>query len=58
MPEKGIEPPHCCQYRILNPARLPVPPLRRIGSRLYMGRTFRSTSTDLFNDREAPSLRR
>ena len=29
MPEEGIEPTLSCENRILNPARLPVPPLRR-----------------------------
>jgi hypothetical protein len=29
MPKVGIEPTPCCQDGILNPARLPVPPLRR-----------------------------
>ena len=29
MPEKGLEPPLSCPNRILSPARLPVPPLRR-----------------------------
>lgn len=28
VPKAGIEPAHCCQYWILNPARLPIPPLR------------------------------
>ena len=28
VPEAGLEPAHCCQYWILNPARLPIPPLR------------------------------
>ncbi len=30
MPKVGIEPTLCCQNGILNPARLPIPPLRRI----------------------------
>lgn len=29
MPEEGLEPSPCCQDGILNPARLPIPPLRR-----------------------------
>ncbi len=29
LPEEGIEPSPCCQDGILNPARLPIPPLRR-----------------------------
>ena len=29
MPKEGIEPSPCCQDGILNPARLPVPPLRQ-----------------------------
>ena len=28
VPKVGIEPTRCCHHRILNPARLPVPPLR------------------------------
>ncbi len=28
MPKEGVEPSPCCQDGILNPARLPVPPLR------------------------------
>ena len=31
LPEVGIEPTPCCQDGILNPARLPIPPLRRLG---------------------------
>ncbi len=31
MPEEGIEPSLPCENRILNPARLPIPPLRRLG---------------------------
>jgi hypothetical protein len=30
MPKEGVEPSPCCQDGILNPARLPVPPLRLI----------------------------
>lgn len=29
---EGIEPSHCCQYGILSPARLPVPPSQRNGA--------------------------
>ena len=29
VPEKGVEPSRPCGHRILSPARLPVPPLRR-----------------------------
>ena len=32
--EVGLEPTHSCEYRILNPARLPIPPLGR-GGRSY-----------------------
>ena len=32
LPKEGLEPSHCCQYGILNPARLPIPPLRRPSS--------------------------
>ena len=28
MPKEGLEPSPCCQDGILNPARLPIPPLR------------------------------
>ena len=28
LPEEGLEPSLCCQNGILNPARLPIPPLR------------------------------
>ena len=31
MPKEGVEPSPCCQDGILNPARLPVPPLRLLG---------------------------
>ena len=30
MPKEGIEPSPCCQDGILNPARLPIPPLRQL----------------------------
>jgi hypothetical protein len=33
--EVGVEPTHCCQYWILSPARLPIPPLGQAGGRLY-----------------------
>src|SRR5204863_2498607 len=29
--EGGVEPPRPCGHRILNPARLPIPPLARVG---------------------------
>lgn len=29
MPAEGLEPTHSCEYWILSPARLPVPPRRR-----------------------------
>jgi hypothetical protein len=32
MPKEGVEPSPCCQDGILNPARLPVPPLRLFGA--------------------------
>ena len=36
MPKEGVEPSPCCQDGILNPARLPVPPLRpKKASRLF-----------------------
>jgi hypothetical protein len=28
VPEEGVEPTHSCEYGILSPARLPVPPFR------------------------------
>ena len=31
LPKEGVEPSPCCQDGILNPARLPVPPLRLFG---------------------------
>ena len=30
VPKAGIEPARSCPHRILSPARLPVPPLRRV----------------------------
>ena len=30
LPEVGLEPTPCCQDGILNPARLPIPPLRHM----------------------------
>lgn len=30
VPKAGIEPARCCHHWILNPARLPIPPLRLI----------------------------
>ena len=30
VPKAGIEPARCCHHWILNPARLPVPPLRQV----------------------------
>ena len=30
VPKVGLEPTPCCQDRILSPARLPIPPLRRM----------------------------
>ena len=32
MPKEGLEPSPCCQDGILNPARLPIPPLRLFGT--------------------------
>src|SRR5437660_725263 len=34
LPAKGIEPSHSCEYWILSPARLPVPPRRRRSKRV------------------------
>jgi hypothetical protein len=33
LPTEGIEPTHCCQYWILSPARLPIPPRRLFARR-------------------------
>jgi hypothetical protein len=30
VPKAGLEPARYCYHRILSPARLPIPPLRRI----------------------------
>ncbi len=30
LPEEGLEPTLSCENGILNPARLPIPPLRRV----------------------------
>ena len=35
VPEAGIEPARPCEHRILNPARLPVPPLGQNGRQIY-----------------------
>ncbi len=32
LPKGGLEPPRACAHRILNPARLPIPPLRLISA--------------------------
>ncbi len=34
VPGERLELSHCCQYRILNPARLPIPPSRHEIDRL------------------------
>ena len=42
VPEEGIEPSLPCENRILNPARLPIPPLRHVLKRpsiAFGGRT-------------------
>jgi hypothetical protein len=39
MPKEGVEPSPCCQDGILNPARLPVPPLRLLDSMLLPRKT-------------------
>src|SRR5579875_99528 len=36
--EGGLEPPHPFEHRNLNPARLPIPPLARVGTRAYRAR--------------------
>ena len=35
MPEVGLEPTRPCGHRILSPARLPIPPLRRAEPQHY-----------------------
>jgi hypothetical protein len=40
VPEEGVEPTRPCGHRILSPARLPVPPLRRGGNDREFGRDF------------------
>jgi hypothetical protein len=37
MPKVGLEPTRYCYHLILSPARLPVPPLRRVGPRIIGG---------------------
>ncbi len=37
LPEKGLEPLPCCQDGILNPARLPIPPLRLVLLQVSLG---------------------
>ena len=37
VPEAGLEPALCCQNGILNPACLPIPPLRHICSAHFIG---------------------
>ncbi len=36
---EGIEPSHCCQYWILSPARLPIPPPARVDTLQLVTRT-------------------
>jgi hypothetical protein len=38
LPAEGIEPTHSCEYWILSPARLPVPPRRRVAQRVKFTR--------------------
>jgi hypothetical protein len=40
MPKEGVGPSPCCQDGILNPARLPVPPLRLFGRIIAGKKTF------------------
>ncbi len=42
LPEEGLEPSPCCQDGILNPARLPIPPLR-LDSLTYVTGVWRHT---------------
>ena len=46
VPEEGVEPTHSCEYGILSPARLPVPPLRLELFRISL-RTVNGTEPDL-----------
>ena len=40
MPKDGLEPSLGCPNWILNPARLPIPPLRQLLFRLLMDNTY------------------
>ena len=53
VPEEGVEPTRPCGHRILSPARLPVPPLRRMKSIIGSSRNFFNRSS---NPRNAGSL--
>ena len=44
--EGGLEPPHPFGHRNLNPARLPIPPLARVGPTIVAGRRRASASPE------------
>src|SRR5271165_5789045 len=46
LPTEGIEPTHCCQYWILSPARLPIPPRRLFARRQLLIRLQPNASTN------------
>ena len=46
LPTEGIEPTHCCQYWILSPARLPIPPRRPFARRQLLIRLQRNASVN------------
>jgi hypothetical protein len=60
----GLEPPQPCGYRILSPARLPVPPLSRRGARLFSldellpDETLSAYHKDKRQGRDEPSMSR
>src|SRR5271165_1449561 len=55
LPTEGIEPTHCCQYWILSPARLPIPPRRLFARRQLLIRLHPNASA---NDAISQLLRR
>jgi hypothetical protein len=44
VPEVGLEPTQPCGHRILNPTRLPIPPLRHVGAFAHVVRDVRELS--------------
>ena len=47
LPTEGIEPTHCCQYWILSPARLPIPPRRLFARRQLLIPLRRNASAEV-----------